>query len=130
MDWYEAQWWLDATKNGSSKWKSASGRNRTKVYIYPSYNHFDDVDSTVKSSSTTTTIQTTTANGTTTEDGTYIISPGRKRRCGIRLFCWPPFIHFSAPPPQAATYYLTNQYYDPCNTIFHLAISHANSIEL
>lgn len=44
MDWHESQWWLNATKNESLKWKNTSSRNRTKVYIYPSYGHFDEID--------------------------------------------------------------------------------------
>lgn len=44
MDWHETQWWLNATKNESSKWRNTSSRNRTKVYIYPSYGHFDEID--------------------------------------------------------------------------------------
>lgn len=81
MDWYESQWWLDATKNGSSKWKSASGRNRTKVYIYPSYSHFDDIETTVK----TTTVRTTTVDSTTSDDGAYIILPGSSNFVGLLL---------------------------------------------
>lgn len=74
VDWYESQWWLNATKNGGSKWKSSSGRNRTKVYIYPSYGHFDDIES------PKTTIPTTTANTTISNEETLIILPGIKSR--------------------------------------------------
>lgn len=78
MDWYETgQWWLDGTKNGSSKWKSSSGRNRTKVYIYPSYSHSDDVDfikTSSASSISTTTIRSTTTNRTDEEN--LVILPG------------------------------------------------------
>lgn len=51
--------------------KNASIRNRTRVYIYPSYNHFDD-DEVVK-----TTVRPTTAITTTTDDEVYVILPGR-----------------------------------------------------
>lgn len=72
MDWYESQWWLNATKNGSSKWKNASGRNRTKVYIYPSFGHFDDIEL----PKTTVRTTTSTVNNTIPTEETLIILPG------------------------------------------------------
>lgn len=83
MDWNESQWWLNTTKNESLKWKSG-GRNRTKVYIYPSYSHFDDIDipnrTTVRASSVVTTSVAntiaTTINHTTNDEESLIILPG------------------------------------------------------
>lgn len=70
MDWNESQWW-DAAKNGSTKRKSASVRNRTKVYIYPSYGHFDDNQ--VGRAPT----PTITFNNTSIDDKSLVILPGR-----------------------------------------------------
>lgn len=80
MDWYESQWWLNATKNGSLKWKNG-GRNRTKVYIYPSYGIDEPKEITVRTSTTSITTSAThsiasTINPTTTDDETLIILPG------------------------------------------------------
>lgn len=80
MDWYEPQWWLNATKNGSLKWKNG-GRNRTKVYIYPSFGIDEPKPTTVRTSTspiTTLAIDsfTPTTNLTTTDEETLIILPG------------------------------------------------------
>lgn len=69
MDWKDSYFW-NATKN-ESKWKSTSVRNRTKVYIYPSYGHFDDIE-VVK-----TTVQKISSNNTSIDEGTLVISSGR-----------------------------------------------------
>lgn len=76
VDWYESQWWLNTTKNAASKWKSANsaGRNRTKVYIYPSFGHFDEIDV----PKTTVRTTTTTVNSTIPDEDTLIILPGTR----------------------------------------------------
>lgn len=73
MDWYESQW-LNTTKNGVSKWKNANAavRNRTKVYIYPSFGHFDEIDV----PKTTIRTTTTSVNSTILDEDTLIILPG------------------------------------------------------
>lgn len=81
VDWYESQWWQSATKNGNSKWESSSVRNRTKVYIYPSYGQIDEIDS------PKTTTQTILFNSTHAHDEINIISPGNRRsKVSGRLF--------------------------------------------
>lgn len=89
VDWYESQWWLNATKNGSLKWKNG-GRNRTKVYIYPSYGIDEPKTTTVRAS--TSAVTTSASNSiasainltSTTEDETLIILPGTfERSCSV-----------------------------------------------
>lgn len=80
MDWYESQWWLNATKNETSKWKNG-GRNRTKVYIYPSYGIDDPKTTTIRASTSAVITSATNSiapaiNVTTTDDETLIILPG------------------------------------------------------
>lgn len=81
VDWYESQWWLNTTKNGSVKWKNG-GRNRTKVYIYPSYGIDEPKTTTIRASTSAITTSTTSnsiasaINLTTTDDESSIILPG------------------------------------------------------
>lgn len=80
VDWYESQWWLNATKNETSKWKNG-GRNRTKVYIYPSYGIDDPKTTTIRASTSAVITSATNSiapaiNVTTTDDETLIILPG------------------------------------------------------
>lgn len=71
VDLYESQWWLNTTKLGSSKWKTPFTRNRTKVYIYPSYKHFEDIEL------PRTTVRSITTNATTISDeNAYVVLPG------------------------------------------------------
>lgn len=88
VDWYESQWWLNATKNGSSQWKNG-GRNRTKVYIYPSYGHFDEIDgpkttthrtSSVAVATSATSTNASLVNHAATDGETLIILPGSIRQ--------------------------------------------------